>query len=245
MNDQTKQKLKQLKLPGMLRAWKAMEETLSNGTMTHDEFLACLIDAECEERYGRKVARLMSRAKFRLRAHIADIDVASGRGIEKQLLARLSTSDWIRRSENVIITGATGSGKSFLACALGTAACKCEMRVMYASMTKLVRAFKESLADNSLGRVMKQIARQDLLVIDDFGLEPVNADVRRWLLEMVEDRYEIHSTIIATQLPVSTWPSLIGDPTFSDAIIDRVVHNAHRIELIAGKESRRVKKGLP
>lgn len=241
MIEQTRQKLKKLRLPGMLDAYDALAATNAHKGMTIDEMLAHLVDAETEERYDRKVARLIKGAHFRYRAVFDQMDLSPERGFDRTLMVRIAEMKWADRAETIIITGKTGSGKSYLACAIGHKACTMERRVMYFPVMKLFRTLKESFADNSYSRVIRSIAKTDILIIDDFGLEPFTPENRRWLLEILEDRYDRCSTVISSQLPERLWAEVIGDPTFADAIIDRIKHGAHRIKLV-GEESMRNRK---
>lgn len=241
MIQETRRKLKQLKLSGMLRAWDALVATGADKQCTIDELLAQLVDAETETRYVRVVARNIAKAKFRQRALIADFECGSARGLDKLTMSRLAECEWIRKKENLIVTGATGTGKSFLACALGYVACTKEYRVQYFSAAKLLRLLRESVIDHSISRLIKSISKCHVLLIDDFGLEKIAQEERRWLLEIMEDRYGNSSTVIVSQFPKSFWPEIIGDPTIADAIIDRLIHNAQNIELVKEECSRRAR----
>jgi len=243
MIQETRSKLKTLQLNGLLRAWDSLVETGADKQRTIDELMAYLVDAECEGRYVRKVERNITGAHFRLRATLEEFDCSTGRGIDRLAIARLAECEWVRKAQNIIITGATGTGKSFLACALGHLACVREHNVLYHSSSKLLRAFRESQLDHSFVRLLKNIARHRVLILDDFGLEPIGTEERRWLLELIEDRYNIGSTIITSQFPTSLWPEIIGDPTIADAIIDRLIHNVQVIELIKEQTSRRARHG--
>jgi len=241
MMQETRTKMKGLKLTGALRAWDAMVATGADKDRSVDELLANIIDAECEDRYVRKVERGLARAHLRLRATTEEFDCSATRGISRNLLAKLSECEWASKAQNIIITGATGTGKSYLACALGHLACTREHRVVYFSSAKLLRMLRESQLDHSFARIMKNIARNNVLVLDDFGLDPFGNEERRWLLELLEDRYGLGSTIIASQFPTTLWPEIIGDPTIADAIIDRLIHNAQTINLEKEDTSRRAR----
>ena len=241
MMQETRTKMKALKLTGALRAWEALVQTGADKDRSVDELLAHLIDAECEERYVRKVGRSLTRAHLRLRATAEEFDCSATRGINRTALAKLCECEWVAKAQNIIITGATGTGKSYLACALGHLACTREHRVIYFSSGKLLRLLRESQLDHSYARVLKNIMRHNVLLLDDFGLDPFGNEERRWLLEVLEDRYGIGSTIIASQFPTSMWPDLIGDPTIADAIIDRLIHNAQVISLEKEDTSRRAR----
>lgn len=235
MNNQaTMEKMKELRLHGMQRAFKETFDSSLHEGLTPDELIAHLIDAEWDDRYNRKLERLLKKATFRYRARMEEIDYSSDRNIDKNTLIRLATCEWIGKKENLIITGATGSGKSFIACALGHTACVHKLTVRYANSMKLFAHLKIAKADGSYLREMKHLQRQDLVIIDDFGLKTLDAENRLILLELMEDRYGLKSTIISSQVPVTKWFDVIGDPTIADAICDRLVHNAQTINLKGG-----------
>jgi DNA replication protein DnaC len=242
MMNQTCEKLKMLRLPGMLRAYHALVETGGHTGRTIDELLSHLVDAECDERYGRKVTRNLKRSKLRFRASIAEIDTNGERGLDRLKLSRLAEGEWIRKAENILITGATGTGKSFIACALGHLAATLEYRLLYYSCARFFRMLREAQADQTFSSLLKKIARHHVLILDDLGLEPFSDDSRRWLLEVLEDRYHLGSTILVSQLGREHWHGVIGDPTLADAILDRVVHHAHNIDLLKEEKSRREKE---
>ena len=230
-NTTTMERMRMLRLPGMLRAFRESLETPGAEAATIDEMVARMIDAEWDERRNRKLARLFKDASFRYRAHPEEIDYAPERKLDRTALSRLFSCEWIRKAENVIITGATGTGKSYLSCALGHAACVSGMRVRYANVMKLFSQLKVARADGSYAKEMRSLLRCDLLILDDFGLKPLDADSRLSLLEMLEDRFKVHSTALVSQIPSAKWFECIGDATIADAICDRLVHNAHRIAL--------------
>lgn len=235
MNNQaTMEKMKELRLHGMQRAFKGTFESSLHESLTPDELIAHLVDAEWDDRYNRKLERLLKKATFRYRARMEEIDYSPSRNIDKNTLARLATCEWIGKAENLIITGATGAGKSFITCALGHAACIHKMTVRYVNSMKLFAHLKIAKADGSYLREMKHLQRQDLVIIDDFGLKTLDSENRLVLLELMEDRYGIKSTIISSQVPVTKWFDVIGDPTIADAICDRLVHNAQTINLKGG-----------
>lgn len=243
MIEQTKQKLKTLRLPGMLQFYSEYM-SLSGSTsyeqdLSNDEFLARLVDAEHEERYDRKVKRYIKQAGFRQRAYMHEIKVSTARGFDRNLFSRINDFSWVKKGTNVLLTGSTGTGKSFISCAIGHEACVKKYRVWYTTITKLVRKIREAQADMTITKFINHIFKQDLLIIDDFGLEPMTPDVARYLLEILDDRYRLKSTVISAQLPVNVWPKLFDDNTVADAIIDRLIHNSYRVELIAGEESMR------
>ena len=231
MIEEMKKKLRALKLPGMLRVYETFLTAASDKILTNDDFFAQLVDAEYEERYTRRVTRYIKRAHLRCSAAMERIDFPSGRNLNKTQIKRLSECQWIEKTENIIINGATGAGKSYLASAFGHAACTREKKVLYFTMAKLFCFLREAKADNTYARTVKNIASHHVLIVDDFGLEPFTPETRRSFLEILDDRYGLGSTIIATQLPVEVWLEVIGEPTIAEAIVDRLVHNAHRIQI--------------
>lgn len=236
----TSEKMQLMKLTGMLRAF---QQTSQPGLAQHfsaDELIAHLIDAEWEERENRKLARLLKGANFRYRAAVEQIEFNQPRGLDKNLLLRLARCQWLNKAENVLITGATGSGKSFIASALGNQACLEGFKVMYFSALKLFTKLKFAKADGTYEKEIRKIQKQHLLILDDFGLHPVDEHSRLILLELLEDRYGRSSTLITSQFPVTSWYEIIGNATLADAILDRLIHNAHQIQL-KGESMRKIK----
>ena len=231
MNNATMDKMREMKLHGMLRAFREGLDGRTMESLTVDEFLAHLVDAEWDDRYNKSLARLRKKAGFRYNARVEEIDISPGRNIDKNTLHRLASCSWIEKNENLIITGVTGSGKSFMACAIGHAACMRKFKVKYVNCLKLFSHLKISKADGSYGREMKNLAKMDLLILDDFGLKHLDADSRLFMLEFLEDRYGLKSTVVSSQIPVAKWFDIIGDPTIADGICDRLIHNAHSINL--------------
>ncbi len=238
MNNQTMEKMKQMKLYGMARAMaSAMDMGLAD--ITPDEFLAHLVDAEWDDRYNRRLARLIKNAKFRYRASMEEIDFSLARGLDKNMVMRFSDCDFIKNKRNIIITGPTGVGKSFIATALGNQACVYGYRTLYFNTQKLFPTLKLAKADGTYISQVQKIEKASLLLLDDFGLEKLDTGSRLIFLEILEDRHGLSSTIITSQFPVSAWHEIIGDPTIADAICDRMVNSSYRIEL--GGESVRKK----
>lgn len=238
---ETMNKMKELRLHGMRRAFEDLRSSRAADSLSHDELVSHLVDAEWDERYNRKISRLLTSAAFRYKASIEEIDYVRQRNIEKNTILAMGRCDWIEKGENIFITGATGTGKSYLACALGHRACMNRYRVRYLNCMKIFSQLKYAKADGSYFREMKHLQKNDLLILDDFGLKPFDADTRLMLLELLEDRYASKSTIIASQIPVSLWFDIIGDKTIADAICDRFIHNAEKINL-QGDTMRKVKK---
>ena len=235
MNNQaTLEKMRSLKLRGMSRAFEASLEAGAKENYTADEMLAYLVDAEWDDRHNRKLARLLKSAKFRYQASLEQLDYNpknKKRKLDKNLMLRFSGCDWIQKAQDVIVTGPTGAGKSFIASALGHQACILGYKVLYCNCTKFFPRLKYSEADGSYARELEKIQRTDLLILDDFGLYPFDTQSRLALLEIMEDRHGQSSTLIASQFPVKSWFELIGNPTIADAVCDRIVHGSHRINL--------------
>ena len=200
-----------------------------------------LVDSEWDERYNRKLERTLQAAKFRYKASVEQISFEDNR-MDKNQVLRLADCEFMKRNESIIITGSTGIGKSFIASALGHQACSLGYRVLYQHSTKLFARMKIAKADGSYLRELAKIEKQHLLLIDDFGIQPLDAQSRSALMEIIEDRHGKSSTIITSQVPVSMWHEIIGEQTIADAILDRIVHDAHRIEMKG--ESLRKKRRL-
>jgi DNA replication protein DnaC len=241
MNEQTLQKMKQMKFFGMVRAFRTSIENGSMGQMTSDEMVSMLVNAEWDDRNNRRIERQMRNARFRYKANIEQLHFDVDRNLDKNQLMRMAECTFIQRKENLLITGSTGIGKSFIASAIGNQACTLGFKVLYTSSAKLFTRLKMAKADGSYIREIAKIERQDLLILDDFGLQPLDASSRSVLMEIIEDRHGNRSTIITSQLPVAEWYEVIGEQTIADAILDRVVHDAHRMEL-AGESLRRRQK---
>lgn len=241
MTHEILQLMQKLKLTGMRASFQAIMETKNSNTVTNDEFINLLLQAEWEDRENKKLTRRLQNARFRYRASMEEIDYITNRGIDKTLLLRLSDLSFIKKPENVIITGPTGVGKSYLSTAIGHQACLMGYRVAYHSAQKLFAILRMSRADESYLKQIKQIEKQDLLIIDDFGMQPLDQNTRMMLMEIIEDRHQDKSTIIASQIPVDKWHEVIGENTIADAILDRLVHTSYRIDL-KGESLRKKKK---
>ena len=223
-------KMKHMRLQGMANAFQRSLESGKNEAFTPDEMITHLIESEWDERYNRKLERTVHAARFRYKASIEQISYEDNR-VDKNQILRLASCDFIKRNENIIITGSTGIGKSFIASALGHQACSKGYRVLYQHSTKLFGRMKMAKADGSYLKELAKIEKQHILLIDDFGLQPLDAQSRSVLMEMIEDRHGKSSTIITSQIPISKWHEIIGEQTIADAILDRIVHDAHRIEM--------------
>lgn len=231
MKEQTLTKLNAMKLSGMSRSFRSTFGSEQFNQYTHDEFIAMLVDAECDERDNRKLARALQSAKFRYKASIEQVNFDNERGINRNQVHRLADCEFIKRKENLIITGSTGIGKSYLASAIGHQACSLGYKVFYSQSTKLFSKMKLAKVDGSYLKELARLERQDLLIIDDFGIQPLDGPGRTALLEIMEDRHGKSSTIFTSQVPVSQWHDVIGEQTIADAILDRIIHTAHRIEM--------------
>lgn len=230
-NEATIEKMKQMKLHGMARAFISTMESGKANKLTPDEMLAFLVDAEWDDRYNKRLDRLLDTAKFRYKAYFEQIVFKSSRNLDKNNIMRLSTCNWIKKGESIIITGATGVGKSYLVCAFGRQACINGFTVLYFNCLKLFSFLKFSKADGTYLKNMKKLNKQDLIILDDFGMEPLDSQSRLLLLELLEDRHGEKSTVITSQLPANKWHDVIGDPTIADAICDRLIHSSHKIDL--------------
>jgi DNA replication protein DnaC len=231
MNEQAIKRMREMKLYGMLRAFQTSLESDTMKDMTKDEMIAQLVDEEWDDRCNRKIARNMQNAKFHYKASIEHMHFDIERGIDKNQIMRLAECIFIDKKENIMITGSTGIGKSYLASAIGQQACTLGYRVMYTNATKLFAKLKMAKADGSYMNEIAKMERQHFLIIDDFGIQPLDSQNRSTLMEIIEDRHEKASTLITSQIPVSKWYEVIGEQTIADAIMDRIIHNAHRLEL--------------
>lgn len=227
----TLEKLKQMKLFGFQQAYQQAYENGQQRSFTADELIAHLVDAEYDERYNKKLARLLKAARLKQKANLAHINYKPERNLDKNQLIRLQTCDWIYKNRDILITGPTGAGKSFIACALGFQACVNEYKTLYVTANKLFDKLIYAKADGTYLKELTKIEKMDLLILDDFGLKPFEAKSRSMLLDIIDDRHSKKSTIIVSQLPVSQWHDIIGEPTIADAIMDRLVNGSYRIDL--------------
>lgn len=241
LNQPTVDKMQAMKMSAMV---EALEEQLSSGSyaeLSFEERLGMLIDAEYAAREQRKLTRRLQRAKLRhASACIEDVDFKASRGLDRQVVMALARCDWIRDQLNVLISGPTGTGKTFLACALANRACRSGFTAYYIRAAQLPRDLAVARGDGTYPRVLKRLTRTNLLIIDDWLLTPFTDAERRDILEVIEDRNERASTLIASQLPVSAWHEALGEPTLADSICDRLVHASHKIEL-SGRSMREVR----
>ena len=240
---QTLSRLRQLRLGAMAGALERQcEQPNTYDELSFTERVGLLVERECIEREQRKQSRLIRDARFRLRAHLSDIDYTHSRNLRKAQIAELGEGDWIDRARNLLITGPCGSGKTWIACAVGHNACLRGITVRYYRVSRLFLALSQAKADGSYNKLLAKLARVRVLIIDDWGLEKITTAQRYDLMEIMDDRYGESSTVVISQLPVSEWHGIIGDNTVADAILDRIIHNSHRLEL--GGESMRKTKGM-
>lgn len=223
--------LRQLRLMGMSSRWEALVETRQHHQLSLSDGLEMLLQSENEDRKNRRFERLKRTAKFRYSSSIEELNFNPNRGINKSQLIEMATGDYISKGESILITGATGCGKSFIASAFGHRACSQGIKVLYFNTQKLLVKTKMARLDGSVFKVFDTIAKAGLLILDDFGLTHLDKQQQMDLMEIIEDRHGKTSTIIASQLPVKNWYEVIGEATIADAILDRLVHTSHRIEL--------------
>lgn len=241
MNQATLSKMKLMSLHGMYNAFKTAIETGKTDHYTLDQFIAQLIETEWDERQNRKIERNIRNASFRYKASLEKIDYNEDRNLDRNKLMRIAQGDYIHQGQDLLITGSTGVGKSYLATALGYQACIDGYRVKYYNTTRLLAKLKMAKSDGTYLKEIAKIERQQLIILDDFGLQAMDNQNRIAFLEIIEDRHGKGSTIITSQLPVSQWYDIIGEKTIADATMDRLVHHAHRFELQG--ESMRKKRG--
>jgi len=240
--EETIQKLLDMKMPSMAQAMRELLQSAPSNQMSFEDKLGLLVDREWTERDNRRVARRLKEARLGAAASLEAIDCDPVRGLDKALVRQLMNCQWAKQKQNVIVTGATGTGKSFLASALAEAACRQGMRALFVRVPRLVEELAVARVAGSYASALSKLARVDVVVLDDFLLTPMTEAERRDLLEVLEDRYSRAATIITSQMPTKTWHDALNDPTIADAICDRVLHNAHVIQLQG--PSMRQKKGL-
>ena len=231
LNHPTLDQLQILGLNGMAKAFGEIIASDEAQNLSHPEWLALLLDREASYRRDRRLAMRLRYARLRHQATVEDADYRSPRGLDRALFQKLSLGQWVEAKENIIVCGPTGIGKSWLACALGQRAARDNRSVLYHRLPKLFTDLAIARGDGRYARILRTLSRVELLILDDWGLEPLDAGARHDLLEILEERHGRRSTLITSQIPVDKWHDLIGDPTYADAILDRLVHNAHRLNL--------------
>ena len=239
--DATLEKLGQMRLYGLEKAYREITDNAQQEKFTTDELIAHLVDAEFDDKYNKKLNRLIKQAKFKQQASFEQINYYHPRGIDKNNLLRLQNCDWIKKSRDLLITGPTGVGKSFIACAIGFQACVNEFKVMYITANKLFDRLSFAKADGTYFKFIDAISRTQLLIIDDFGLRKIDNKQCTMMLDIIDDRHGISSTIITSQLPVKSWYDCFAEPTIADAIMDRLAHGSNRIDL-KGESMRKILK---
>jgi DNA replication protein DnaC len=228
----TFERLSALGLAGMAKAFEEQRRCPDLDALSFEQRLGLLVDREAAERETKRLTTRLKFASLRQNACVEDINLRTPRGLDRAVFARLAAGEWINRHENLLITGAAGLGKSWIACALGHKACRDNHSVLYHRVPRLFEALALARGDGRYGRLLKSLSRVEVLILDDWGLSVLTGSERRDLLEILDDRHGRTSTIVTSQIPVEHWHETIGDPTLADAILDRIVHNAHRLQLV-------------
>jgi len=244
LQKQTLHQLRSLKFSGMADALELQwSQPQTYDDISFDERLALMVNQEVTSRENKRLQRLLKAARFKLSARLEEVDYTHPRGLMKKQIAALQTGDWITRKRNLLITGPTGCGKTYLACAMGHYACHQGISVRYFRATRLFEMLTIAHGDGSYLKIMNQLARTEVLILDDWGLEKLTLSQRNDLLDIMEDRHATKSTIVTSQLPTTKWHTYIGDATLADAILDRLLHNAHKLKL-KGESMRKIMSSL-
>ena len=244
LNEQTLNQLRALRLDGMVAALSDAATHITASELPFEQRLALLVQREVDWRDGKRLQRLLKTARLKVSsACLEDIDWRASRGLSREVITSLGGGDWLRHGHNVLLTGATGCGKTWLACALGQQAARLGFSVLYTRAPRLLQELHVAHGDGSLGKRLAQLARLDLLILDDFGIAPIAAHERNDLLELLDDRVGTRSTLITSQLPVTAWHAWLDEPTLADAILDRIVHGSHKIAL-KGESMRKLTKAV-
>lgn len=230
-NNHTLDKLRQMRLFGMHDAFKTSLETTIKERMTQDQFISHLVYSEWDNRRNRAIARAVKAAQFRYNATLEEMDYTFERGLDRNQVERLAALEFVKESKDLFITGPTGTGKSYLATALGNKACQEGFRVFYSNTAKLMSSMKIAKAKGTILNELKRIERADLLILDDFGMQAFDSQSRGILMDIIEDRHQKRSTMMTSQIPVKDWHDVIGEKTIADAVLDRIVHHSLRVEL--------------
>ncbi len=241
LTNPTLNKLNELRLTGMAKAYGEQEEMKDIEQLSFEQRFGLLVDREMTERQNRRLVSRLRAAKLRQNASLEDIDLRHQRGLDKHLLPQLGSCQWIKDHHNVLLTGPTGIGKSYIACALANSACRVGYKSLYQRLPRLFEELGIAKGDGRYSKILTNLSKTDLLVLDDFGLSKLTEEQCRDLLEVIEDRHGLKSTIVTSQLPVKNWHDVMQDPTLADAILDRLVHNAYKITL-AGESMRKERK---
>ena len=229
--EQTIEKLRKMRLHGMAECLKSQTFLPGDSQLSFEERLSLLVDYEFTTRENRRLTRLLKGASLKIEACVEDIDYSHPRGIDRGLIEKLSTCQWILSRHNVLITGPTGAGKTFIACALANSACRQGLSAKYYRLSRLISALNIAKGDGSYPKFVKKLLKFELLIIDDWGLAPIDPGESRELFDIIDDRNLSKSTLVASQLPIENWHETIGDPTVADAILDRLVHNSYKLNL--------------
>lgn len=243
MNKESLEKMSRMRLLGMHYAFKTCIENNQADAFTNDEMVHHLVQNEWDDRQHRSVQRNLKSANFRYSASLEQLDYSEERGLDKNQVQRLANCEFIKKGEDLFITGSTGTGKSYLASAIGQQACLLGLKVLYTNVAKLMSQLKMAKADGAHLKELAKIEKQDVLILDDFGVQPLDNQSRGFLLDIIEDRHAKRTTIITSQIPVKKWHEVIGEETLADAILDRIVHQSIRIELFGESLRKRQRTG--